>query len=323
MFSRRQQIIEYIEKGSIAPDKVRDALVTAQITPDLKGWERFIDAILLWLGGLALSFAVLFFIAYNWNEIGHFAKFAMVEGMMILAIIAYWRLGSHSMAGKVSLVAATLLLGVLLGLYGQTYQTGADPWQLFFNWALFMLPWALIGRFAALWIIWIILLNISMGLYYSVFPGMFGIMFSSETELLWLVFIFNTLALITWELLSTKWRWLDKAWAIRLLAVASGLSVTSLVLTTIFSAAGFASLSALLWIVWMAALFYTYRHLKHDLFMLAGLCLSGIVVLVVFLGRHMLQHFDAGAFLLLALIVIGLGTGSAIWLRNIHREWQS
>jgi len=323
MFSQRQQIIEYIEKGSIPQDKIREALVTVKITPDDHDWKHFVDSMLLWLGGLALSFSVLFFIAYNWNEMGRFAKFAMVEGVMILAIIAYWRLGSNSMAGKVSLVAATLFLGVLLGLYGQTYQTGADPWQLFFNWALLMLPWALVGRFAALWVIWIILMNISIILYYTVFRGVFGFMFNSETELFWLIFIFNTFALILWELLSIKWHWLDKAWAIRLLAFVSGLSVTSLVLNSIFSTAGFASLSTLVWIFWMGILFYAYRILKHDLFMLAGFCFSGIVVLVSFLGKQMLRNGDAGAFLLLALIVIGLGAGSAIWLRNIHREWQS
>ncbi|MCW8932291.1 MAG: DUF2157 domain-containing protein [Gammaproteobacteria bacterium] len=323
MFSRRQQIIEYIEKGSIPQDKIREALVTVKVTPGNQDWKHFIDSILLWFGGLALSFSMLFFIAYNWNEIGRFAKFAMVESVMILAIIAYWRLGSNSMTGKVSLVSATLFLGVLLGLYGQTYQTGADPWQLFFYWAIFMLPWALVGRFAALWIIWIILLNISIVLYYSVFSGLFGFVFNSEMKLLWLLFIFNTFVLIVWELLSMKWHWLDKAWAIRLLAVASGLCVTTLVLESIFSSAGFSSLSALVWGLWMAALFYTYRILKHDLFMLAGFCFSGIVVLVSFLGNQMLQQGDASAFLILALIVIGLGAGSAIWLRNIHREWQS
>ena len=323
MFSKRQQIIDYIEQGSIPQDKITETLVAAQITPDFKDWKHFIDAILLWLGGLALSFAVLFFIAYNWNEIGRFARFAMVEVAMVVAIVVYWRLGSHNMVAKVSLLAATLFLGVLLGLYGQTYQTGADTWQLFFNWALLMLPWALIGRFAAIWIIWILLINLSLGLYYSVFPGSFGFIFSSETALFWLMFIFNTLALIAWELLSNKWQWLDKAWAIRLLAVASGVSVTTLALYAVFSAPGVSSLSILVWVLWMAALFYTYRYLKHDLFMLAGFCLSGIVVVVAFFAQHMLDHADAGAFLLLALIVIGLGTGSAIWLRNIQREWLS
>ncbi len=51
------------------------------------------------------------------------------------------RLGPECTPGKAALLLATLLLGVFLALFGQTYQTGADPWQLFANWALLILPW--------------------------------------------------------------------------------------------------------------------------------------------------------------------------------------
>jgi hypothetical protein len=37
----------------------------------------------------------------------------------------------------------------------------------------------------------------------------------------------------------------------------------------------------------------------------------------------MLEGDSAGGFLLLALVVIGLGAGAAIWLRSVHRAWQS
>jgi len=33
-------------------------------------------------------------------------------------------------------MVSTILVGVLLALVGQTYQTGADTWQLFFYWAI-------------------------------------------------------------------------------------------------------------------------------------------------------------------------------------------
>ena len=324
MTSPRNQITELIEQGIIPAEKIGDALSVAKVVPDGMAWRTFIDHLLLWLGGLALAFAAMFFIAYNWSDIGRFARFGMVEVLMVLAIAAYWKFGGHTVAGKVSLLMATIFLGVLLALYGQTYQTGADPWQLFFNWALLMLPWALIGRFPAIWIVWVALINLSIVLYHQAFRGVFSAMIGSDTSMLWLVFCFNTLALAVWEFLSGTWHWLSERWAVRLMAAGSGVPITWLALNAIFKELGEVNLLAgLVWAIWLAALYFIYRKIKPDLFMLAGGCLSGIVVLVSFLLRHILEDYFAGSFLFLALVVIGLGTGAAIWLRNIHRAWQS
>lgn len=323
MTSPRSQIIDFVEQGTISRDKICDALTAAKVIPDGKSWRTFIDHLLLWLGGLALAFAVMFFIAYNWKDIGYFAKFGMVEGFIVLAIVAYCKLVENTIASKVSLLVATISLGVLLALYGQTYQTGADPWQLFFNWALLMLPWAFLGRFPAIWIVWVALINVSIVLYCLTFRGMFGIVFGSDSGLLWLTFLFNTLVFIAWQLLSIRWLWLLERWAIRLLAVGSGVPLTWLVLFSIFDHRVVNDFAGLIWVLWLVAMYYVYRKVKLDLFILAVCCLSGITVTVSFLSKHMLQHGDAAAFLLLACLVIGMGGGAAFWLKNIHQERQS
>ncbi len=114
MFSPRNQIIELVKQGAIPVEKTADALAVAGVAPDGPAWRRFIDGLLLWLGGLALAFAVLFFTAYNWQDIGRFAKFGMVEAAMVLGVGVYWKCGDGAVAGKVALLAATILLGVLL-----------------------------------------------------------------------------------------------------------------------------------------------------------------------------------------------------------------
>lgn len=323
MTSPRNQIIALIEQDSIPPEKISEALSVTRVAPDGPSWQSFIDHLLLWLGSLALAFAAMFFIAYNWDDLGRFAKFGMVEGLIILTVLAYWKLDKNKVPAKVSLLMACILLGVLLALYGQTYQTGADPWQLFFNWALLMLPWAIVGRFPAMWILWIVLINLSIVLYYMAFRNALWMLFDAELDMLWWVFVFNTVALIAWELLINKWGWLAERWATRLLAVISGTAITWLTLYAIFDHRTGDAVSTIIWLFWLAALYFVYRMKKPDLFMLAGGCLSGIVVVISFLARHMLDRFAAGSFLLLALLVIGLGTGAAIWLRNIHRQWQS
>ena len=323
MPSSRSQIINLLEQNIIPPDKTDDALTAARITPDAGAWKTFIDHLLLWLGGLALAFAAVFFIAYNWTDMGRMGKFGLVEVLIVLAVGAYWKLGDNTVAGKVSLLVATIFLGVLLALFGQTYQTGADPWQLFFNWALLMLPWAIVGRFPAIWLVWIALINLSIVLYHQAFRGVFGLMFGSDNSMLWLTFAFNSLALVAWEVLSRPWPWLAERWAIRLLAVGSGVPLTWLVIYGIVDREHGLVLAGSAWAAWMAVMVFAYRRKRPDLFMLAGCCLSGIVVLVTFLGRHLLDTGEAGGFLVLALAVIGLGAGAAVWLRNVHREWQS
>jgi len=320
MSTPREQLIELIEQGVITEEKIDTALTALKIVPNGKKWQAFIDYLLLWLGGLALAFAVMFFIAYNWKDLGRFSKFGMVEGAIVLAVVAYCKFAEDSIASKVSILVATISLGVLLALYGQTYQTGADPWQLFFNWALLMLPWAIVGRFSAIWIVWIALINVSIILHYLTFRGLFGLVFSSESAMLWIIFLFNTLALITWQLLATTWQWLSEQWAIRLLAIGSGVPLTCLVLLSIFSPQEVVGYPGLVWGLWLAAMYYIYRYVRLDLFMLAGCCLSTITITISFLSNHILHHDDAGAFLLLALIVIGMGSGATLWLKNIHRE---
>lgn len=320
MSTPRNILAEFIEQGIISIDKIQLALTTTKITPDGKSWGKFIDRLLLYIGGLALAFAVMFFIAYNWDDLGRFAKFGMVEGIIILSIIAYCWLEKKSGVSKVPLLFASICVGVLLALYGQTYQTGADPWQLFFTWALFILPWAIIGRFPALLILWVALINISIVLYYQTFHEIFDLMTVSGTSMLWLLFILNTLILLTWEFLAIKLQWLSERWAIRLLALGSGVSLTWLVMASIFEQQG-TILPIPVLILWLIVMYYIYRKKKHDLFMLAESCMSVITVVVSFLCKHLLENSDEGGFLLIASLVIGMGSGTAFWLKKVHKEF--
>jgi uncharacterized membrane protein len=320
MISKRGRITELIEQGVIPEEKIGEALKAVGAIPSARAWRKFIDQSLLWLGGLFLAAAVLFFIAFNWQDLGRFAKFALVEGLLALAIVVYCRYDARAMAGKVALLGATILLGVLLALYGQTYQTGVDPWQLFFAWALMMLPWAFIGRLPALWIVWLALLNISLILYHRLFQGPFWIFDASGAMICWQVFILNTLALAVWELLSFKRHRMSPRWPVRLLAMGGGFPITLLVLRAILDHHGTAPAVVPVWLAWLAAVYFVYRNVQPDLFMLAEGCLSGITVIVVFFGKQLLRNADAGGFLFLALLVVGLGAGAAFWLNHIHRE---
>lgn len=197
--SSRAPLLELIEQGALPPEQIPAALEFNQLHPNRQQWCQLIDVLLLWLGGIALAFLLMFFIAYNWGNLGRFAKFALVEVFMAACIAAYWRWHQHAMVSKLTLLMACLGLDVLLALFGQTYQTGADPWELFFNWALLMLPWTLLARSPALWMLWLGLLNLSAILHQQVSRNTFDFLFPSDIAFMWTLLLLNTLALICWD----------------------------------------------------------------------------------------------------------------------------
>jgi hypothetical protein len=56
-----------------------------------------------------------------------------------------------------------------------------------------------------------------------------------------------------------------------------------------------------------------------DLYVLAGAVLSVLVVVTAFLGNTM-RFIDAGVFLFLGLVVIGLSGAGGWWLRTVAGE---
>ncbi len=325
--SSRGDLLELLDRGHIAHDHVERAVELSGVRPSRSDWRNFVDQLLLWLSAIALVCSVLFFVAYNWTELGRFAKFALVEVLLAIAIGAYLKLEASQFTAQVALFAGAVLTGVLLALFGQTYQTGADPWQLFFVWALFILPLVIIARFPALWLLWLGLLNTALILYFEVFGGWIGAvlspLFGSDFELQLLIFILNAVALAVWEFAAPNREWLNVRWAPRALAVASGVAITWIGLMGVLDSDIAPMFALSMWIGWLAILYFFYCHRRPDLFMLAGGSLSAIVVIVAFFAKHLLTDLHSGGFLLLALIVIGLGGGAAFWLNYQHRRWQA
>ncbi|GHC23422.1 DUF2157 domain-containing protein [Aidingimonas halophila] len=323
MASIRQQLMALIEQGAIPGEQVTHAVRHAGLYPSGRGWLIFLDRLLLWLGCLALVCSVLFFIAYNWADMGRWLRFGLVEAALVLSVAAYWIVDGRGVVAPVALTSATLLLGVLLALFGQVYQTGADPWQLFAIWALLILPWTLVARFAVLWILWLALLNLAILLYFQVWGSPFGILFVGDASALWGAFLLNSLALAAWELGAMRWHWLATGWARRLLALGSGMPLTLLIMSMIITERGGASPEAMVYPLWLVALYAVYRHWKPELFMLAGGCLSAIVVITLFLARHLIWDAGAGSWLFMAMAVLGLGAAAVSWLKRLHTEWHS
>lgn len=99
------------------------------------------------MGGLG----ILFWIAANWESLSRFFRFALLEATVAGMLIGAWL----RPAARVPLaLLGFLACGGLFAYFGQTYQTGADPWQLFALWAALTLPLCLGIRHDVLWTAW-------------------------------------------------------------------------------------------------------------------------------------------------------------------------
>ncbi len=307
----RGEILDWLQAGRVPPGREQSALRAAGLVPDGAGWRAFLGQLTLWLGTLALAAAVIFFFAFNWDSLDRLAKLGLVEAAILAALLACWRFALDSMAGKAALTLLALLVGALLALTGQIYQTGADAYELFAWWAALILPWVLLGRFTPLWLLWLALLNLAAWLYFS--------LASSGEALMWSLLALNSLALAAWEAGHRSGIfWLRDTWPPRLAALGGGVMATGLALWSIFDGGlGFVG-----WVAWIGLLYFWYRHVRPDLFMLAGGLLSLIVTVAAFLSRFMLE-LGGGGYLFVGLAVIAMSAGGAMWLNKLARGSES
>lgn len=324
MSSVRKQLLLWAEQGHLQSGLLSEALRLTDVEPTRQDWRNFLDRLALWFGAVFMAVGVVFFFAYNWQEMGRYTKFGLVELCLISAVGISWKFGLDRLAGQAALLSATILVGALLALVGQSYQTGADPWQLFAVWALLVIPWVAIGRFGALLLFWVGLVNIALLLYFQTFPrffGLIGLLFSTE-NLLWAFFVFNTLVLCLWQLAAQcHVPWLQERWPLRILVVASGGLITALAVWAIFEFRSFSIYNLLGYGLWLAAAYCTYRRKILDIFVLAGGVLSVVIVVTAALAKPLLSHGDSAAGLLtIGLIIIGLSAAGGYWLKSLAKE---
>jgi uncharacterized membrane protein len=126
-----------------------------------ESWRRFADQLLLGVGVASLLAAVMMLVAYNWSSLDRFVKLGLLQGTLVVTVAIAWRARWQTFGGRLALCATAILLGPLLALLGQIYQGAASDYRLFLLWALLILPWGFVARWAPIWLLVAILLDIA------------------------------------------------------------------------------------------------------------------------------------------------------------------
>jgi uncharacterized membrane protein len=157
--------IQLISRHSNWTEADVDKLLKDTIYPDAAAWKKFLRILFISLGVCFSVAGILFFFAYNWDDLHKFAKLGLIEGLIVLITLIVLLTKINSTIKNIILTGAAVLIGVLFAVFGQIYQTEANTYDLFLGWTLFIALWVIVSDFAPLWLIFLSLINTTFVLY--------------------------------------------------------------------------------------------------------------------------------------------------------------
>lgn len=272
------------------------------------------------LAAALVGFGVILWIAANWDTLGRFGRFALLQALFaVMCAGALLKPVARVPLGLLALLA----IGGLFAYFGQTYQTGADPWQLFAVWAVLALPLTLSVRSDVLWTPWalIVVTGISLWIHahtshrWRVEPQDLGVYAAGWSA---------TLAL-TLGLSPLLKRWSGAgAWALRTTVTLATIMITTTALGGLFHD----QVAPLYWLgllLLMIAGVGLASQAMFEIFGLSAVSLGLNTLLIIGMGRALFYDSRGdnwfGAMLLLGLVAAGLLAGTVSLLLRLSRRY--
>jgi uncharacterized membrane protein len=283
---------------------------------DNRDWRSFVPVALLSIGAALTLSGIVFFFAYNWQDLPKGAKIGMVQ-VLVIATACYGIFSARNETVRnVAIMAASILTGALFAVYGQIYQTGADAYDFFLGWAVAIAIWVLASGFPALWMLELALLNLVIYLYSH----------QTDTEwnesTLWLIlFILNSIVLLVLETLK-RFNKLPahSGWMLKATGIAAVMLVTMTAILTIFSRHPEGGMATWLFILVLFPLAIWQGYRQRELFYLALVPLSGIIIITAALLKG-LDDGGAGILFAAGLFVIVSISALTYNLIQLNRKW--
>lgn len=273
------------------------------------------------LGTLAAAlggFGTVLWIAANWGAFSRAGRFGLLEAVVLVAGLGAWL--KPRMRAPFALMAF-LGIGALFALFGQTYQTGADPWQLFAVWTLLGLPLCLGARSDIVWAPWVVTAMTGISLW-GLSHREFG--FSLRSMNLGVDLACWALSLALVALLSRPFHRLTGAglWSLRTAITLAIVPVSFSAISGVFGPEvapeylmGLVLLAAAAWLLSRPRAFDIYALCIVTL-AIDGLLIAGVTALT---GR-VIRHEWLGGMLLITGASVGILAMSVRWVMRAARK---
>ena len=288
-------------------------------------WIKWIERLTLGLGTALILAGIIFFFAYNWADMSKWAKLGLIEVGIILGLISTAFFSLKTLPGQLSLLTSSVLVGVFMAVFGQIYQTGADPFELFAAWAVLILPWAILANFISLWLVWLVIVNIAAVLFLDQW---INLTYKDALLAPTLIAVINGTALCLYEWAHTNGRsGFQSLWPRRLIAIALlfSLGQTICMWIGLSDAYKILPLSCLLIAVTIQITLFIYSRWRWpDFILLAGVIIALAIELEYLIVYKLIDGKPTATLLFLTGgITLILFTLSAIYLRRSHKIMES
>lgn len=312
---KADQLLHWAEQQQLSAQQLKQTPLPLHAS--VTDWLDLANKLLLFVAGLLLFAAVVFFFAYNWPLMHHLSKLALAGSAVLVTGAIAMLSAPNGPVQRATLFSCSLLTGALLALIGQIYQTGADIWQLFAAWAALITPLVLLSKSRASYLLWFVIIELALWRYLDS-RSRFWLLDSAQ--MLALFSLLNLLLLLFAEfaLLRLGVRQHKPLCWLAGLALLLPLSIGAIM--GAWEAEYRINLISYIMLAGVMALWYF--RLQRDLLLFALLLFSAIAVSTVLLARLMGGADSFLLFNLLALYVIACSAGATLWLKRLLREAQ-
>ena len=153
------------DAGGMSSAAWQEAIDYCGFRPTGKDWLVYWRQLCLLGGALFFVAGVICFIAWNWGAMTPLARMALPGAVVAVSGLGAVLLGPDARLGRVLLLVCGIGIGPMLAVFGQTYQTGAELWELFRVWTILLVLLALAGRQTGLWFAAWLVANIFVALW--------------------------------------------------------------------------------------------------------------------------------------------------------------
>ena len=253
------------------------------------------------LAAALLGLGLVMWVAANWDDFGRAGRFALLQGAVLLgALTAALGPASRTPAALLALLAT----GALFAYFGQTYQTGADTWQLFALWAALSLPLAWAARSDAVWAPWAVVAAAAVAFWVQTHTGHRWRVEAGDLDVH--VIGFGLLLLLCVGLSQPLARWTGAGlWAWRTAALLAAGVLLAAALGGLFSSAVRPQYGLGLLVLGATAGALAARPRFFDVFVLSAVALGLDTLLVAGLGRLLFDGRSRSGEPIMELLLIG------------------